>query len=156
MKEINGDLLTLAFNGEFDVIIHGCNCFNIMSGGIAKQVRERIPEACEADLNFGERGDKKKLGGYSSVLVKRGDNFFTVINAYTQHDIKRKSGEVVVDYKAIRQAFKKINEDFPDDDIRFGYPAIGSGLAGGDWEKIRVIIEEELKDRNHTFVRYSS
>lgn len=27
MKIIKGDLIKLALDGKFDVIIHGCNCF---------------------------------------------------------------------------------------------------------------------------------
>lgn len=34
-KEIKGDLIKLALEGEFDVIAHGCNCFCTMGAGIA-------------------------------------------------------------------------------------------------------------------------
>lgn len=27
MKEVTGDLIKLAQDGQFDVIVHGCNCF---------------------------------------------------------------------------------------------------------------------------------
>ena len=37
---------------------------------------------------------------------------------------------------------------------RIGYPLIGAGLAGGDWKVISKIIEEELKNENHTLVEY--
>ncbi len=30
MKMVKGDLLALADAGEFDIIMHGCNCFNVM------------------------------------------------------------------------------------------------------------------------------
>jgi len=33
-----------------------------------------------------------------------------------------------------------------------GLPLIGAGLAGGDWDRIRVIIKKELKDCNVTVV----
>ena len=33
----NGNLLQLADDGVFDVIVHGCNCFNEMGAGISKQ-----------------------------------------------------------------------------------------------------------------------
>lgn len=33
MKYIIGDLLKLADDGQFDVIVHGCNCFNTMGAG---------------------------------------------------------------------------------------------------------------------------
>lgn len=34
-KEVEGDLIKLALNGDFDVISHGCNCFCNMQAGIA-------------------------------------------------------------------------------------------------------------------------
>jgi len=50
-EERVGDLLDLASNGELDVIIHGCNCFNTMGAGIAKLIKSRWPEAYQADLS---------------------------------------------------------------------------------------------------------
>lgn len=38
MKEIEGDLIQMALNGDFDIIAHGCNCFNTMRSGIAKTI----------------------------------------------------------------------------------------------------------------------
>lgn len=48
MKVIKGDLVELALEGKFDVIIHGCNCFNTMNAGIAKQIKRIFSEANEA------------------------------------------------------------------------------------------------------------
>lgn len=42
---INDDLIDLAKNGNFDVIIHGCNCFCTMCAGIAKVIKQEFPEA---------------------------------------------------------------------------------------------------------------
>ncbi|MFA5586996.1 MAG: hypothetical protein WDA02_10835 [Saccharofermentanales bacterium] len=38
MKEIEGDLIELSKQGHFDIIAHGCNCFNTMKSGIAKSI----------------------------------------------------------------------------------------------------------------------
>ena len=41
MKELNyvdGDLISLALYGHFDVIAHGCNCFCTMGAGIAPKM----------------------------------------------------------------------------------------------------------------------
>ena len=43
MKVIEGDLIQLALTGEFDVIIHGCNCFCAMVAGIAQSIRSVFP-----------------------------------------------------------------------------------------------------------------
>jgi O-acetyl-ADP-ribose deacetylase (regulator of RNase III) len=60
MKEIKGDLIALAKQGEFDVIAHGCNCFVKMGAGIAKSIRLAFPEAWYADKDT-KAGDKKSL-----------------------------------------------------------------------------------------------
>ena len=69
MKTIKGDLVKLAIKGEFDLIIHGCNCFCTMGAGIAKTIKQKFPEAYEADLKT-EKGDKAKLGTISWAKAK--------------------------------------------------------------------------------------
>lgn len=54
MKRIEGDLIKLALAGEFDVVVHGCNCFCKMGAGFAKQTRAAVPEAYQADLQTAE------------------------------------------------------------------------------------------------------
>lgn len=151
MKTIAGDLVALALAGEFDVIIHGCNCQCTMGAGIAKGIKQTFPAAYKADLAT-ERGDRDKLGMYSSAEVLVGeDQPLIIVNGYTQLDFRRRKMPNV-DYDAIRSVLKAVKTDFPDK--RIGYPAIGAGLAGGDWEVIGEIIAEELMNVDHTFVLY--
>ena len=141
MKIVTGDLITLALKGEFDVIIHGCNCYNTMGAGIARAVRDRLPEAFAADRAT-VKGDLGKLGTYTSAEIVRDDVRFTQGNY-------RGSG-ALVDYDAIRSNFRAVAKNFPD--ARIGYPKIGAGLAGGDWDRIAAIIDEELEGCDHTLV----
>ena len=46
MKTIQGNLIHLAQNGEFDLIVHGCNCFCTMGAGIAKGIKAAFRELC--------------------------------------------------------------------------------------------------------------
>lgn len=149
MKIVRGDLLALAQRGEFDVIVHGCNCFNTMGAGIAKSIRRLWPAAYEADCAT-EKGSAEKLGTYTSATVVNDENphRLTIVNAYTQHHWTGK--EVLVDYDALRDVFRKIKLDFTG--TRIAYPKIGAGLAGGDWERIKTIIDNELQGENHTLV----
>jgi len=148
MKVIKGDLLNLAEEGLFDVIIHGCNCQCNMGSGIAKTIKDRYPQAFEADCET-TKGDKNKLGDYTYSKVGKNKNF-TLINAYTQYSYSR--DKVDVDYDALRNVFSKIKRDFLGKKI--GYPLIGAGLAGGDWKIIEAIINEELDGEEHTLVRF--
>ena len=145
MKIVEGDLIKLAQEGQFDVIIHGCNCFCTMGAGIAKGIKEAFPEAFAADANT-DPGDETKLGSYTSVTV----DGVTVINAYTQYNYRGRGRRA--NYDALRSVFKKIKKDFAGK--RMGYPLIGAGLAGGDWEVIATIITEELEGEDHTLVKY--
>ena len=83
MKITKGDLIKLALDGEFDVIVHGCNCFCTMGAGIAKQIKNSFPIAYAADLET-NKGDRSKLGTCSVAVV----NDLTVVNAYTQYSWK--------------------------------------------------------------------
>ena len=152
MKIINGDLIELAKQGEFDVIVHGCNCFNTMGAGIAKHIRYEFPRAYNADCNT-LKGNIKKLGSFSQHTYIS-DNYqikCVIINAYTQFNYLPR-GECY-DYEAIALVFRKIAHLYPN--ARIGYPAIGCGLAGGDWNIVAEIIDKELKGCDHTYVKYN-
>ena len=142
MKNIDGNLVEDA--EQFDVIIHGCNCFCTMGAGIALSIKNKWPQVYEADLKT-VKGDINKLGSYTYCVVPE----TTVINAYTQYDYK---GRKPVDYDAIRGVMQEMKSDFAGKS--FGIPLIGAGLAGGDWEVIEAIIAEELVDEDVTIVHF--
>ena len=149
MNTIEGDLITLALKGQFDVIVHGCNCFCTMGAGIALAIQDEFPEAYAADL-VTTKGDRNKLGDFSFATVKRNERQITIVNGYTQFHFHGES--VLVDYNAVQNVFKKVKQRFSGK--RIGYPKIGAGLAGGDWEKIAKIIDRELAGENHSLVVY--
>ncbi|MEW9304587.1 macro domain-containing protein [Labrys neptuniae] len=150
MHVIQGDLVALALDGHFDVIIHGCNCQCQMGKGIALTIKQRFPEAYAADLRT-VKGDASKLGTFSSATIQRATSTFTVVNAYTQFHWRGEG--VKADYGAIRQAMRAVKSNFSGQ--RIGYPRIGAGLAGGDWDVIAALIDEELDGQDHTLVEFT-
>ena len=139
---LKGDLLEKI--DEFNVIVHGCNCFCVMGAGIALQIKKKFPQAYMADLDT-VAGDKSKLGTYTKAM----HNQTTIINAYTQYDT---ANEVNVDYNAIREVFTKLNKHYSGSLV--GIPKIGAGLAGGDWDKIYDIISEVTPDLYIKVIEY--
>ena len=136
LKHKKGNLLDLAEAGEFDVVIQGCNCFNTMGGGIAREIRERYPLVASVDMET-VKGDYNKLGTWTGCAVVTPDYAFEVINAYTQYNMSR--GEDVFEYVAFELILQKLIYVYGDK--RIGLPYIGMGLAGGDKETILSMIE---------------
>jgi O-acetyl-ADP-ribose deacetylase (regulator of RNase III) len=176
--EIEGDLIDLALKGNFDVIVHGCNCFCQMRNGLAPQMAKAFGcdkfslELSEYANEYGDIiptnnvGDVNKLGQiqykifgiknekvYWIVQVGSDIHKLAVVNAYTQfkYGTNHHDGdETPFDYEAFTLCMRKINHRF--NGYKIGLPRIGAGLAGGDWEIIKQIITKELKDCYVTIV----
>ena len=144
MKYITGDLIEQS--EEFDVIVHGCNCFCTMGAGIALQIKYKFPEAYMVDIQT-QYGDRDKLG----TITYTKNTKPIIVNAYTQYKYTR--DDVDADYNAIRTCMKEIKNKF--NGKKIGMPLIGAGLAGGDWNIISKIIEEELSGEDVTIVKYN-
>ena len=148
MQRIEGDLIALGRSGRFDVIVHGCNCCHAMGAGIARAIAETFPQALAADRAT-EHGTRAKLGTISHSVANGLDGHKLVIaNAYTQYHY---AGDApLVEYDALQAAFEAVAAQFPG--ARVGYPLLGAGLAGGDWEEIAPRIEAALTGHDHALV----
>ena len=134
MNIVKGDLLTMGKNNEFDIILHGCNCFNMMGAGIAAQISQQFPDAQMAD-NETLRGDPGKLGSYTIGMSGR----LVILNCYTQFGVSS-TGSDVFEYIAFERVLDKIAHRFGK--WRIGLPLIGMGLACGDEGRILPMIEQ--------------
>jgi O-acetyl-ADP-ribose deacetylase (regulator of RNase III) len=132
LKYTTGNLIDLAEAGEFDVIIHGCNCWNTMGAGIAREIRNRYPMAAQIDDET-VKGDYNKLGNYTTAFTGK----FLIVNLYTQFNMSR--GDDVLEYPALELGLRKISHEFGTK--RIGLPYIGCGLAGGNQDTIVGLIE---------------
>ena len=132
LKHTKGNLLDLAEAGEFDIVVQGCNCFNTMGGGIAREIRERYPMAELVD-NETQKGDYNKLGNYTTAFTGK----FLIVNAYTQYNMSR--GTDVFEYRAFDMILQKLDHAYGNK--RIGLPYIGMGLAGGNKSIIMPMIE---------------
>ena len=50
LETVKGNLITMAKKGELDIIVHGCNCFHTMGGGIAAEIIARVMESAFLSL----------------------------------------------------------------------------------------------------------
>jgi O-acetyl-ADP-ribose deacetylase (regulator of RNase III) len=148
-KEIEGDLIDLAFQGKFDVITHGCNCFCVMGAGIAIQMKQHFNCNTYPLENIVYRGDINKLGQIEGKFIPNLE--LVVINSYTQYFYN--AYEPMFDYEAFALCMRKINRLYTGKQI--GLPQIGAGLAKGDWNIIKEIIKKELSGCHVTVVIYN-
>lgn len=158
LKHIKGNLIDLAEAGHFDVIVHGCNCQNVMGSGIAKELRARHPGVFDADTKAAQQWQHPiaKLGNFS-IYSTQANHPFVVINAYTQvHYLPR--GVDHFEYESFYLILRKLSIL---GSVRFGFPYIGMGLAGGDETKILKLLEDFAKSVSAvggsvTLVEYAS
>jgi O-acetyl-ADP-ribose deacetylase (regulator of RNase III) len=141
MKRRTGDLIELANRGAFDVIVHGCNCQNVMGSGIARQIKAAFPDAWKVDQAT-SRGFQK-LGmitvAEASSVVDKKTHHITIVNAYTQ--VSYGPG-VQVDYSALGHCLYSVARLYHGQ--RIGLPLIGCGLGGGNWEKVKEVMFSTL------------
>lgn len=166
--EVDGNLIKLALAGKFDVIAHGCNCHSKMGAGIAPQMARAFGcdrfsmELWGSDINkLGNIDYQRFVLGENTVWSlehaknNRNEPELTVVNAYTQFNYGRNHADgdlKPLDYEALTLCMRKLNVEFAGKHI--GLPKIGAGLAGGDWNRIKEIIKNELKDCKVTVVNY--
>ena len=149
IKEVNGDLIELSLNNNFDVVCQGNNCFCVQGAGISVQFVKHFGTDTFDLEHIKYKGDKSKMG----KIDYKYNNIYNlyVVNCYTQYYYGTKFG-IPVDYNAIRKCMKEINKTFTGK--RIGLPRIGAGLARGNWSIIKEIIQEELIDCDVTIVNY--
>ena len=139
MNYVTGNLIDLAEQGHFDIIVQGCNCFNTMNSGLAKEIKSRYPEVAVCDQKT-SAGDYNKLGNFTaSGTIFNRDHNFIVVNAYTQFDYGR-DGKDRFEYTAFDLILQKLA--FRWGHSKLGFPMIGCGLAGGDEKRIMASLHD--------------
>jgi O-acetyl-ADP-ribose deacetylase (regulator of RNase III) len=129
-----GDVLA----SDEKVIAHGCNCSGGFGSGFAKAVATRYPDVRLSYLHrFNTRG--WKLGEVQVIGVGDGSGRI-IANCATQQRYGRPDEGPYVSYPAIREVIRNLSRSWPQG---FAIPKIGAGLAGGNWDIISKIIEEE-------------
>lgn len=155
-----GDLLSVTEG----FIVHGCNARGMMGSGVAAQIRKKYPKAYEGYNAYVRRScnynARQSLDDHHIDLLGKVISYFpnkelVIANAITQDSYGRDSNTVYADYDAIRESFKIINlhlksrrnnDEYERVKKSVNFPLIGCGLANGDWDVVKDIIDKELDD----------
>ncbi|QBX32792.1 hypothetical protein Asfd1_166 [Aeromonas phage Asfd_1] len=157
VEYVKGNAISLFLSGQYHMFAHGCNIFNRMGSGIAKEVKERLPDLYKLDLGT-VTGNRNKLGTAMGVPVGKGHAF----NMYTQATFWDPTD--MLSYDAVRQCFAQVDQWVAQLNMCADHrenvpktmciPKIGAGLARGDWDKIEAIINEVTPNIDITVVEF--
>jgi O-acetyl-ADP-ribose deacetylase (regulator of RNase III) len=140
IKTVKGDILKFTE----DAAGHGCNCKRTMGSGVAKALRAKWPQVYQTDLDYVECAGKKKIGKFSRANV--GENK-KVYNIYTQVEFLPR-GIDHFEYDGFKEGLSAVCDNMLKDGLKsLALPKIGAGLAGGNWSKIKKIIEEVSEEK---------
>ena len=140
ITETKGNLLE---TNACQVIVHQANLFHTFGAGLAKAIKDKFPEAFEADKRT-TLGDDHKFGTYSAAVIKdpKGTSIKFIVNLYSQQGIGGQDRNTR--YDAMVEGLTKLHErlGLRKDNLTLGIPYLmGCGLANGNWTIVRAIIE---------------
>lgn len=122
------------------IIAHVCNDIGGWGRGFVLAISKRW-EKPEKDYKQWFASGSAKLGSIQLVEV---EEYIFVVNMIAQSGIYPKSGLPPIRYESLRKCLSELNFVANLTQATVHMPKIGAGLAGGDWDKIYKIIEEEL------------
>ena len=157
VKVIKGDILNLDI--EIDVIFHVANIRKTFGAGLAKQIKDQYPRVHQADVNYHLIGEER-FGKYSSELVTYNDKTFDVefFNLYAQDlfgdNLSESKTPFRVEYyiQALSGALNDLQGRFCKPEL-LAFPwGIGCGLSGGNFEYVKPITEQLVKEKGFDVV----
>lgn len=144
MKIVYGDLLKMGERGEFDVIIHDCNCVCIPDTELGKRIMAKYPSVQTADFSA-PKADGSKPGTYSVAKVS---DALTVINAYVRFN----NGNKVICFQTLEKLCHAINIDPILKDKRIGIALSNTNVDDFNLLTAMGIISDKLQLHDITLV----
>ena len=137
IRYVKGDA-TCPQGGGNKIVAHVCNDVGAWGAGFVLAVSKRWPQAEAAYRGWHKFG---KLGEIQMVVV--GSDIF-VANMMAQRGFGWSDGKPPICYDALRSCLKHLAITARRGNATIHMPRIGCGLAGGKWETVESIIQEEL------------
>lgn len=125
------------------MIVHVCNDIGGWGRGFVVALSKRWPEP-EERYRAWHRGEEAQPFALGEVQFVKVDEEIRVANLIGQRDVRAMGGVPPVRYEAIRKGLKQVATKAKEFGASVHMPRIGCGLAGGKWEEVERIVQEEL------------
>ena len=136
------------FDMNVDIIGHQVNLHGIMSGGIAREIKERFPDVYEEyrEICLSESGLLGKMHLTYAYVGGYMESELMIANLFGQDESVGQ--RVLTNYSALASSLELLHQwasmlDKKTIALPYG---LGCGIAGGDWNIVSKIIEDEFGD----------
>lgn len=145
---ISGDILKSGAN----VIVHQVNCRGVMGAGLARQIKEKYPEAFTKYKTYCDSfSDKSEMMG--TVLFVTCMDGTVIANVFGQLDFGRNGRKT--DYHSLKRGLNDVRKYAEKDGLSVAIPhRIGCGLAGGNWNIVYKMITSAFDNYGVTLYEY--
>ena len=125
------------------IIVHVCNNAGGWGKGFVLAVSRRWREP-ERRYRAWHRGEQSQAFALGQVQFVRVEEAIWVANLIGQDGMGFRRGFPPVRYEAIQEGLRTVASKANELGASVHMPRIGSGLAGGRWEEVARIVEQEL------------
>lgn len=126
-------------DAKADAILHQTNCKGVMGAGLALQIRNKYPDVYAKYRILCKEEGTNLLGCIEVESPNAGGP--KIVNIFAQDDYN--STHRCTSYDALEQALSKAADIFSGRTVAVPYK-MSCGLAGGNWEIVKVIIQETI------------
>lgn len=144
----NGDATVPQVNDGIRLIIHICNDIGAWGRGFVLAISKKWSAPEMEYKNWAKENNEEspfKLGQTQFVQV---EPTIIIANMIAQKGLRKFAGERVVQYDALESCLNIVATKCLDltSPISIHAPRIGTGLGGGNWNDIELILTRTLKD----------
>ena len=144
IREIHGDLLAC----DADVLCHQTNYHGVMGGGVALAIADRLlsPEDYSRYQKMCLRKGAALIGSVQYIQSSI-EPRYTIANLFSQDERLICATGTATDYNALEKCLVFVEHYAYSTNKTVAVPGgIGCGVAGGDWTRVRQIIERVFGD----------
>lgn len=145
ITHIKGDATEILETDKPVIIAHIVNDIGVWGSGFVLAVSKKWPHVRDEYLKSFELKINFELGNNQYVKAEKD---IYIANMIAQRSIISKSKIPPIKYDALEKSLLDLNKKTKELKATIYMPKIGSGLAGGDWDKIETIIASSVKDVN--------